>query len=82
MFLALFNSLFQIKGQATSNIYQFTATSIDGKSIDFKSFEGHKILIVNTASKCGFTPQFKDLQAIYDLYKEKGFTGYLMNRYT
>lgn len=72
MFLALFNSLFQIKGQATSNIYQFTATSIDGKSIDFKTFEGHKIIIVNTASKCGFTPQFKDLQAIYDLYKEKG----------
>ncbi len=72
MFLALFNSIFQINGQPTSSIYQFSATSIDGQNIDFKKFKGHKIIIVNTASKCGFTPQFKDLQLIHDLYKEKG----------
>jgi len=61
------------KGQPTSSIHQFTANSIEGKPIDFSSFKGTKILIVNTASECGLTPQFKDLQELYDKYKGENF---------
>jgi glutathione peroxidase len=45
--------------------------SIDGKSIDLSTFKGKKILIVNTASKCGFTPQYKDLEELSKRYKDK-----------
>jgi glutathione peroxidase len=61
------------KGQPTSNIHQFTANSIEGKPINFADFNGKKILIVNTASECGFTPQFKELQELYEKYKDKNF---------
>jgi glutathione peroxidase len=62
-----------LKGQPVSSIHQFTATSIDGKTVDFSSFKGKKILVVNTASECGLTPQFKQLQELYDHYKDKNF---------
>jgi len=55
------------------NIYQFKVHDLEGNVFDFSSLKGKKILIVNTASKCGFTPQYKDLQAIYDKYKDKNF---------
>ena len=61
-----------IKGQPTSSIHQFTCNSIEAKVINFKDFKGKKILVVNTASECGLTPQFKQLQELYDGYKEKG----------
>lgn len=60
-----------IKGQPKSSLHGFTATSIEGKTIDFSSFEGKKILIVNTASECGLTPQFKQLQQLYDDFKDR-----------
>jgi glutathione peroxidase len=69
-FSFLFPALF--KGQPTSSIHQFTATSIEGKQIDLKEFKGKKILVVNTASECGLTPQFKDLQQLYTTYKDSG----------
>ena len=72
MFLKFLSLPILIKGQATSSIYQFNATSIEGKEIRFDSFSGKKILIVNTASECGLTPQFKELQELYTTYKEKG----------
>lgn len=50
-------------------VYQFKVPSLDGGTIDFSAFKGKKILIVNTASKCGYTPQYKDLE---ELYKEHG----------
>lgn len=53
------------------NIYGFTVPSIDGKTIDFASFRGKKILIVNTASECGYTPQYEDLESLYRQYGEK-----------
>ncbi|HTN20780.1 MAG TPA: glutathione peroxidase [Pelobium sp.] len=55
------------------NIYQFKVHDLTGNEFDFSTLKGKKILIVNTASKCGFTPQYKDLQAIYDQYKDKNF---------
>lgn len=55
------------------NIYQFKVTDLAGKTFDFASLKGKKIMIVNTASKCGLTPQYKDLEAIYKEYKDKGF---------
>jgi glutathione peroxidase len=54
-----------------NNIYQFKVESIEGGVIDFSAFKGKKILIVNTASECGFTPQYKDLEALYQKYKDR-----------
>ncbi|MGM0634928.1 MAG: glutathione peroxidase [Bacteroidota bacterium] len=56
-----------------NSIHQFSATDIEGNEIDFSQFEGKKILIVNTASKCGLTPQYEDLQALYEKYKDENF---------
>ncbi|PWN67239.1 glutathione peroxidase [Chryseobacterium oncorhynchi] len=52
-------------------IYDFKVESLDGKEINFADFKGKKILIVNTASECGFTPQYADLEKVYEEYKDK-----------
>jgi len=54
-----------------SSIYDFKVAGLDGKEIDFSAFKGKKVLIVNTASKCGNTPQYTELQKLYDQYKDK-----------
>lgn len=54
-------------------IYQFKVTDINGDTFDFASLKGKKILIVNTASECGLTPQYNDLETIYKTYKDKNF---------
>ena len=53
------------------NIYNFKIQSLDGGTIDFSQFKGKKILIVNTASHCGFTPQYTALEKLYEQYKDK-----------
>src|SRR6188768_382487 len=55
---------------AAKSIYDFKVDGLEGGSIDFAAFKGKKILIVNTASKCGYTPQYKGLQELYDKYKD------------
>ncbi len=54
-----------------SNIYEFKPISIDGKIVDLSIYKGKKILIVNTASECGNTPQYSDLEKLYEKYKNK-----------
>lgn len=61
------------KTMAKETIYQFKVEDLSGDTFDFASLKGKKILIVNTASKCGLTPQYKDLEAVYKQYKDKGF---------
>ena len=56
-----------------ASIYNFKVTDLKGKQFDFASLKGKKVLIVNTASKCGLTPQYKQLEAIYKQYKDKNF---------
>lgn len=54
-----------------NSIHRFKVKSIEGKTIDFSGFKGKKILVVNTASKCGYTPQYEALQQVYTTYKDK-----------
>jgi len=56
---------------APPSIHAFKVKALDGTDIDFSSFKGKKILVVNTASKCGFTPQYEALQKLYSDYKDK-----------
>jgi len=55
----------------TQTIYDFKVAGLNGGTINFADFKGKKILIVNTASKCGFTPQYEDLEALYKKYEGK-----------
>ena len=55
----------------TMSIYDFKVTGLTGGTIDFSKYKGKKIMIVNTASKCGNTPQYADLEKLYEQYKDK-----------
>ena len=59
-------------GQKMASIYDFKTLSNKGAEVNFKDYEGKVLLIVNTASKCGFTPQYDGLEALYQQYKDKG----------
>jgi glutathione peroxidase len=57
--------------QVSSSVFDFKAKALDGKEIDFASFRGKMLLIVNTASKCGFTYQYEDLENLQEKYADK-----------
>jgi len=60
-------------GKNPSSIYDFTMKNIDGKDVPLGQYKGKLLLIVNVASQCGNTPQYKDLEALYQKYKDRGF---------
>ena len=62
------------EGHRKKSIYDFHVTTMDGDDIILKDFEGQVLLIVNTASKCRFAEQFKELEELYEAYKDQGFT--------
>ncbi len=67
----LFTNSKSTKIMKPGSLYDIKINSLTGQSIDLKSFEGKHVLFVNVASKCGFTPQYKDLQQLHDTYKEQ-----------
>ncbi len=65
------------------SIYDFKTTTLNGTPADMSEWRGKVVLIVNTASKCGFTPQYKGLEAVYEKYKDQGFAvlGFPCNQF-
>ncbi len=66
-----------------SKFYQFKATSLQGKEINTECYRGKVVLVLNTASKCGFTPQYEGLEKLYNEYKDKGLVilGFPCNQF-
>ena len=62
-----------VKQNKVNSIYQFVVFDINEKPFDFSKLKGKKLMIVNTASKCGYTPQYDELQKLYEKYVTKGF---------
>ena len=56
---------------SVSSVHKFTVKALDGSMINFSDFKGKKLLIVNTASECGYTPQYADLENLYEKYKDR-----------
>jgi glutathione peroxidase len=66
------------------SIYDFKVKAINGTEVSLDTYRGQVLLIVNTASKCGFTPQYQGLQVLYDKYHSQGFSvlGFPCNQYS
>ena len=79
----LFYAFISKTGKPTSSLHQFKSKTLDGQWLDLASLKGKKILIVNTASKCGFTHQYKELETLYEKYKDKNFVilGFPCNQF-
>jgi glutathione peroxidase len=66
-----------------TTVYDFTAKTLDGKDLSLSDFQGQVLLVVNTASKCGFTPQYAGLETLYEKYGADGFAvlGFPCNQF-
>lgn len=73
MALGLSGVALPVIGASPKSFYDFTVKTIDGKDFPLSELKGKKVLVVNVASKCGFTPQYKELQELYDKYKNRNF---------
>ena len=71
LFCLLFCTAALMAGDKT--IYDFTLNSIDGQPAPLAAYKGHVVMLVNVASRCGFTPQYTALESIYEKYKDRGF---------
>lgn len=71
LLLFVFSATLQLNAQST--IYDFKVQDIEGNEFDFSTLKGKKIMIVNTASQCGLTPQYTQLEEVYELYKDSNF---------
>jgi glutathione peroxidase len=74
MVLVLTSVRMNAQGETRKSFYDFTVTTIDGKEFPLSQLKGKKVLVVNTASKCGHTPQYADLEKLYETYGGDKFT--------
>lgn len=72
LFATLFILFSAFVADNSKTVYEFTVEDITGKKVNLSAYKGKTLLIVNVASKCGLTPQYEDLQALYEKYKDKG----------
>src|SRR5258708_33770242 len=81
--LLLTLALAQVASAQVKSLYDIPVKDIDGKDTSLKAYQGKVLLVVNVASKCGLTPQYKGLEAIHEKYKEKGFSvlGFPCNQF-
>lgn len=72
LIITLMSFMMFTNSERTDNIYQYELNSIDGKNISLEEFSGDVLLVVNTASECGFTRQYSGLQKVYETYTDQG----------
>ncbi len=72
--IALGATLLAMNSLAAANLQEIPLQDIDGKSTSLKAFDGKVVLVVNVASKCGYTPQYKSLEAVHRRYQDRGFS--------
>ncbi len=66
---------------SSPSVYSFKMRDIDGKDVKLKKYKGNVLLVVNTASKCGYTPQYEGLESTYEKYQDKGVLGFPANNF-